>query len=293
MLMETVKKSLTYGELYRQLQSLLSPKMGVGESKAVIRIIFEYLKDWSPVDMIVNEPREVSAYIQRKCKEISGRLLCDEPIQYIVGEGLFYGLKLKVAPGVLIPRQETEELVDIIVRRNERVSDLRVLDICTGSGCIAIALARNLLFPEVTGVDVSSEALGIAEENVRRMKVNVSLREEDIFHWEPQPGSSDIIVSNPPYIDESEKSDMESVVLDNEPHIALFVPDDDPLCFYRRIILIARNALSEYGQLYFEINPRHADELRRIVEESGFRNVDILRDSFGKYRFLIARKDGR
>ncbi len=281
---------MTYGELIRNLRKSLSPIMGSGESGAVIRIMFEFLKGWTPVDMIVNETREVSDYIKRKSDEILARLLAHEPIQYITGEGRFCGMKIKVAPGVLIPRPETEELVDEIVKRNERRRDLRVLDIATGSGCIAVSLARRLLFPEVTAVDISEEALNIAKENACGLHVRVDFLKEDIFVWNPGKDSYDIIVSNPPYIDESEKRDMERRVLDYEPHLALFVPDEDPLCFYRRILDIAKFSLSPGGQLYFEINPRHHEELESMAIYSGFSEVEIWKDSFGKMRFLSAVK---
>lgn len=280
---------ITYGTLFRELRQTLSPLMGKRESEAIIRIIFDYLKGWSTVDMIVNEPREVSEYIFRKCQQILERLKKNEPIQYITSETFFYGLKLKVAPGVLIPRPETAELVDIIVHRNKEC-DLKVLDIATGSGCIAVALARNLRFPEISALELSEEALKIAKENAAALKVKVDFIHADIFYWEPEHNSLDIIVSNPPYIDESEKASMERCVLDYEPAMALFIPDTDPLKFYHRIVEIGLKGLVSGGQLYFEINPRHGLELHRHLESKGFINCDIIRDSFGKERFMVAEK---
>lgn len=276
-------------EITSELRKVLSPKFGDGEAKAIIRLIFHHLKGWNATDMVINEARPISDVTVSRIGEIMDRLMKDEPIQYIVGEAYFYGMDLDVAPGVLIPRPETEELVDRIVKDNG-VSDLHVLDVGTGSGCIAIALAHNLPFPVVDALDISEKALDIAKGNARKLKATVNFSRQDIFKFTPDPASLDIIVSNPPYIDESEKVSMEANVLDYEPHEALFVPDDDPLKYYRRIATIGIEALKPGGKLYFEINPRHASELKSMLQRIGYEDVEIYLDIHGKQRFITARK---
>lgn len=271
----------------RKLREILRPLYGNGETEAIIRIMFHYLKGWNTVDIIMHEDASLSPFIKSEIDAILKRLVKHEPIQYITGEVRFHGMEMKVTPDVLIPRPETDELVDIIVSDAGETEDLRVLDIGTGSGCIAIALARSLRFPTVTAVDISDAALAVARENASNLKANVSFIKEDILTVSPE-GIFDIIVSNPPYIDESEKSGMEPNVLDYEPKIALFVPDDNPLLFYKRIAEIAVRKLSPAGKLYFEINPRHADELSRYLTDCGFDDVQVIRDSFGKLRFIKA-----
>ena len=277
-------------ETLKKLRDTLRPIYGAGETQAIIRIMFHYLKGWDTVDILMHESDPLSPFMKSEIDKILARLLKHEPIQYITGEARFNGLIFKVTPDVLIPRPETDELVDIIVTDNSDSEDLRVLDIATGSGCIAIALARSLKFPHVSALDFSEKALKVAEENATNLKADVNFIHADIFKWAPDD-KYDIIVSNPPYIDESEKKAMEPNVLDYEPASALFVPDDNPLVFYKRIAIIAKEALSANGLLYFEINPRHADELSSYLKSEGFDNVEIIRDSFGKQRFIKASQN--
>ena len=276
-------------ELLKKLRDALRPVYGNGETEAIIRIIFHYLKGWNTVDLLVHEQDEASHFLQSEVDEILARLLDHEPIQYITGEARFHGLELKVTPDVLIPRPETSELVDIIADDASGREDLRVLDLCTGSGCIAVALARSLRFPEITAVDVSAPALKVAKENADTLKTRINFIHADIFKWMPTK-TFDIIVSNPPYIDESEKVDMDDNVLKYEPQQALFVPDDNPLVFYKRIAEIAAASLAPGGKLYLEINPRHAAELTACLSEKGFSEVETLRDSYDKMRFITSSK---
>ena len=256
----------------------------------MIRLIFHSLKGWNQTDLIVHEGDEISDYIRGKIDAITARLSEQEPIQYILGEAHFYGMDLKVDRSVLIPRPETEELADYIVKRYGDRSDLRVLDIGTGSGAIAIALSRNLPFSKVTALDFSDKALEVARDNAAQLKARIDFIHADIFEYNPPSDSFDIIVSNPPYIDESEKSGMERNVLDYEPHSALFVPDDNPLIFYSRIAEVARTALVTGGSLWFEINPRHAEELCRLLAHERFLDIETIRDIHGKERFITACK---
>lgn len=266
----------------------LRPVFGTGEAKAIIRLIFHHLKGWDTTALIINEDKEAGEYIRTKINAILDRLDKNEPIQYILGEAYFYGMNLKVDCSTLIPRPETAELVDQIVKENES-SDLRVLDIGTGSGAIAIALSRNLLFPTVTAIDISPDALRTASENARILHARINFINEDIFRYTPRAETFDIIVSNPPYIGESEKKEMNPNVVDYEPHSALFVPDDEPLLYYSRISAIARTALTDGGKLYFEINPLYASELSTALEKEGFSDVTLINDIHARERFIKCR----
>ena len=271
----------------RNMRDVLVPKYGARETMAMIRIIFEHLKGWDPVDLLINENKPLSAFIVRQIRDVVARLMNDEPIQYIVGSAYFYGMNLKVGRGVLVPRPETEELVDMIVTAHKG-SDLRVLDVGAGSGCIAIALSRNLPFSQVTALDISDVAVKYIRENAEVLHARINVVVADIFSYQPPAESLDIIVSNPPYIDESEKRDMDKNVLDYEPASALFVPDSDPLVFYRRIAEIGRDALVDNGSVYFEINPAHASDMVAMMEALGYVNVSVHLDIHGKKRFLSA-----
>lgn len=277
------------------IRSRLAPKYGDGEAREMARIIFENLKGWNPVEIAIRQNEPISGYIAGKIDDAIERLLDNEPIQQIFGNADFYGMKLKVTRDTLIPRPETAGLVDMIVKDNTR-KDLRVLDAGTGSGCIAIALSRNLPFPEVTAIDISGKALEVARENGRTLRCNIDFRKADILSLPDSIGiytsGFDIIVSNPPYIAEKEKSSMERNVLDYEPESALFVPDSNPLKFYKAILNAAQSGLLRPGgRLYFETNPVYASDLKKETEMCGFKNVTITLDTDGKQRFLSAEKE--
>lgn len=282
--------NLTLFQFKKKLVDRLATKFGNGEANAMVRIIFENLKGWSPVDMAVKANEILSQYLVDEAEKVVERLLKDEPIQYIFGNAVFYGIKLKVTPATLIPRQETEELVEMIVNRHSNDKDLHVLDIGTGSGCIAIALSRNLQFPSVDAIDISADALAVAKENAKNLHSEINFSQVDILKAIPSPATYDIIVSNPPYIAESEKKEIEPNVLCHEPASALFVPDDDPLKFYRAILNYASVALCKDGEIYFEINPLFSESLMALAQESGFRDIEISLDMFGKKRFLSAKR---
>ena len=277
---------ISIAQLSRQIQTKLTPIYGEGEAKAMVRLIFHSLKGWSLTDMIIHADNIVSPYVLEKTEKIISRLLDNEPIQYILGEAYFYGMNLKVDNSTLIPRPETEELVDIIVHENQSHKDLNILDIGTGSGAIAIALSRNLPFSNGDAIDISENALKIANENARNLHTHIGFTKADIFKFEPKTDYYDIIVSNPPYIDESEKDSMDSNVLEYEPHQALFVPDENPLIYYIRITETAKDSLKQRGHLYFEINPRHAEELAEYLNKKGYMDIEIVKDINGKKRFI-------
>lgn len=279
-------------ESVMEMRRRLEPIYGKDESRAMIREIFRVLKGWDATEFIIRltDDYPLSDYIRSKIEDILGRLERHEPLQYILGEAHFYGLDLHVKPGVLIPRPETEELVRVIAADNPS-SDLRVVDLGTGSGAIAIALSRYMSFPEITAIDLSPKAIEVATDNVKALKCNgIRVVQGDMTKWNPESASLDVVVSNPPYVDESEKAGMEANVRDYEPAEALFVPDSDPLKFYRAIAPEALEGLKPGGRLYFEINPRHADELKAMLAHDGFTNVELWRDAQGAYRYIKAQK---
>ena len=272
-----------------KIKDTLAGKFTPGEVKSIIKIIFEKLKNYSQVDIIMHADEELGDYVKSEIDKVLQRLLNDEPIQYIFGEAYFQGLTLKVTPDTLIPRPETEELVDFIVKENTD-TDLLVLDIGTGSGAIAVALARALRFPEVDAIDISPNALAVAQENAKRLKTKVNFSLCDILSAIPQPHSYDIIVSNPPYITESERDSMEANVLEYEPHTALFVPNNDALRFYRAIAIYAAVALKPGGRIYFEINSKFGTETAQLLTDNGFANASVIKDMYGLDRFVTATK---
>ena len=255
------------------------------EIDAMVRIIFEQLMGYSTVDMVLRADSEVPGFISAKIDDVVERLRRKEPIQYILDDAYFYGIHFHVTPATLIPRPETEQLIDLIVKRHT-ASDLSVLDVGTGSGCIAIALARSLRFASVSAIDISPDAIAVAERNARELKAKVRFAVADILTAVPHKEQYDIIVSNPPYICNSERSGMDANVLEYEPDTALFVPDDDALLFYRSISRYASKALRQGGALYFEINPIYVSEIKDMLIEIGFYSVEIREDQFGKQRFI-------
>lgn len=275
-------------EAIEQLRSGLAGVAEPQEVQAMIRVICEDVFNYDPVDVALRQESELPEFAEERVADIITRLRRHEPLQYVVGSALFHGHKFKVTPAVLIPRPETEQLVDLIIDENTG-SDLRVLDMGTGSGCIAISLARALKFAQVDALDVSRDALAVARENAANLKVKVRFFESDMLA--PQPAAPyDIIVSNPPYICWSEREAMERNVKDYEPGQALFVPDNDPLLFYKAIARYACESLEKGGRLYLEINQRFGAEVKRLLEDNGFDEVRILDDSFGKPRFAIAER---
>ena len=275
-------------EAIEQLRNGLAGVAEPQEVQAMIRIICEDIFNYDQVDVALRQESELPDFAQERVTEIIARLRRYEPLQYIVGSARFHGHRFKVTPAVLIPRPETEQLIDMIVDENP-ASDLRVLDMGTGSGCIAISLARALKFAQVDALDVSRDALAVARENAAALKVKVRFFESDMLSPQP-PAHYDIIVSNPPYVCWSERESMERNVLDYEPGQALFVPDNDPLLFYKAIAAYATASLERGGRLYLEINQRFGNEIKRLLEDHGFDEVRIIEDSYGKTRFAAAVK---
>ena len=279
---------------YQQFWQSLTPLYDAGEAQAIVRTVLDVEYGMTLTDIICGKVNELSSDEERNLEEIITRLQNGEPVQYVLGEADFAGRTFHVEPGVLIPRPETAELCQWI---EEEVSFLeadapkQILDICTGSGCIAITLGLNIPNSEVTGWDISEDALRIAQGNVEMLKArNVRIEYQDALMLPKAAEAADIIVSNPPYICEKEKADMEKNVLEHEPSIALFVPDEDPLKFYRAIAEYASSALKSEGALYFEINPIYEKETREMLEELGFKDIETKEDAFGKKRMMKAKK---
>ena len=274
---------MTYQELWRQLTQVYDE----GEAKAIARLVYEVRFGLMPADLFIGKDTQLSTDDQKLLEEIAKRLLQQEPVQYVLGEAEFGGRTFHVEPGVLIPRPETYELCQWIVE-NERWKmkdeSFSILDIGTGSGCIACTLAADIPHAQVTAWDISDNALRIASENAKRTHVHVSFEKVDALNI-PSTSQFDIIVSNPPYICDKERAAMERNVLEHEPELALFVPDDNPLLFYRAIARYAKQALTPDGELYFEINPLYVNEMEAMLRQEGFAHTEIREDQFGKQRF--------
>lgn len=254
-------------------------------------IIFNYVAGLSKVTCIAERNHVISNSQLESIKKVLERLLNEEPIEHITGQTDFYGYYFKVTPDVLIPRPETEELVDWIIKTNN-VQKPKILDIGTGSGCIAISLDYNIDDAHVFSVDVSKKALAIAKENDSNFETNVQFIEHDILNAQVDilPTNLDILVSNPPYVRESEKALMQKNVLDYEPHTALFVDDDNALIFYEVITKIGTTLLKPNAYLYFEINEALSKGVEDILANYNYKNIETRKDINGKDRMVKAQR---
>lgn len=249
-------------------------------------ILAEDILGYDRVQTAVNRDIVISTKQFDQFEQSMERLRNYEPIQYILGHVEFYGLQLKVDRRVLIPRPETEELVRWIVEDARPDTTLDVLDIGTGSGCIAISLAKNLDEAVVGAMDVSSDVIEVAKDNAQFQKVEVDFFQKDLFDLESLPKKYDVIVSNPPYVRELEKESMRPNVLNYEPAQALFVSNDDPLLFYRQIAQLSYSSLQQGGKLYFEINEYLSEELTSLLKDLGYVSIEIRKDFRGKPRMI-------
>lgn len=282
---------ITIGQYYRNLRTTLAQVLPEGEADAAASILMEDVGGYTRTTLFADGERELSDFMKSKIDTVAAKIIGGEPVQYAVGRALFMGNSYTVTPAVLIPRPETAALVDMITDRAAGRRDLRVLDIGTGSGCIAISLARALPFARVDAMDISEAALDVARENASNLKVRINFEHEDILSAEPPVVPCyDIIVSNPPYVTDSEKKNMDSRVLDYEPATALFVPDSDPLRFYTAIAEYALKALVPGGWLYFEINSNYGADINRMLAAKGFVGIEISRDFRGNIRYATAQR---
>jgi len=251
-------------------------------------IVVEEMFGMQKTDVLAN--RHIANYDEGKVKTIIERINAFEPIQYITGFADFYGRKFIVRKGVLIPRPETEELADLLIKENSAYPSLTILDIGTGSGCIAITLAKEMPFCKLMATDISVEALEIAAENAAWLNADIEFFKLDISNETAFPRKLDIIVSNPPYIEQKEKVQMRENVLEYEPDIALFAPESDPLFFYRKILEFARLNLNPHGKIYFEINERFGTAVKALLEENNFGNIHVINDIHGKNRIVTGER---
>jgi release factor glutamine methyltransferase len=290
---------ITIGEAEIKISESIQAIYGADEAKAIAQLVLCHVCGVSKVQLILKKQDPLYTMEERSVNLILSELINGRPVQYILGETEFYGLQIKVTPSVLIPRPETEELVEWVLKEAEGLefggkgndSGIKsILDIGTGSGCIPIALKKHLPEAGVYGLDVSAKALEVARENAALNDVDVQFICTDILqpvtHKPTAVNCYDIIVSNPPYITQSEKERMHQNVLDHEPHLALFVSDEDPLLFYKAIADFALNYLAEKGRLFLEINEFLGDQTLAMLQEKGFKNAVLRKDLQGKDRMI-------
>ena len=283
---------MTYSEIWHRIATSYED----GEARAIARILIEELFGLSYTDIVCGATEELSADDTLRLDTAVRRIEQGEPLQHVLGYADFCSHRFSVNSSVLIPRPETEWLVDEGERLMNGASNAapsatkRILDIGTGSGCIAISLKLRLSDAYVEAWDISEEALRTAESNAKALEAEVAFCKRDALRAEDPAAPWDLIVSNPPYICDSERADMDDNVLLHEPHTALFVPDDDPLRFYRAIARYALRSLSDGGSLLFECNTRYAEATGEMMREMGFENVTVNDDCFGLPRFVAGRK---
>jgi len=281
----------TVKQVTQRFRVELKEKYSAGEIRQIIQILFEHVLGFSPVEIVTRSDEYPGINSCRELMTGLEELKNFRPIQYITGKSEFYGLQFSVNPSVLIPRPETEELVKWILETN-MPGGSSMLDIGTGSGCIAITLAKNLPGSRITGTDILPAALALARENAEYNNVRVFFTEEDIL----QPSQIlknerfDLIVSNPPYIPISEKGLMNHNVIKYEPHAALFVSDEDPFLFYSKILVFSQTSLKENGYVFFEINERFSEEIADLMKNHNFADVDVRKDINNKLRMIRGRK---
>ena len=292
----TLQEEMTTGtntDTWASLWRRLTPLYDEGEAKAVVRMVLEERLGMTTADIYTDGIAQLTSEARDELESIMLRLEQGEPVQYVLGYAEFLGRRFAVGRGVLIPRPETEELCQWIIRDTDGGDGGDILDIGTGSGCIAVTLAADVAEAAVTAWDLSDAALICCEANARRLGVMVDAVRQDALTPPDDTDRWDIIVSNPPYIAESERSAMHRNVTEHEPPEALFVSDDDPVLYYRAICQYAIKALKPDGALYFEINPRFAAEVAAEAREAGFQDVIMCDDCYGKTRMMKAKNRAR
>ena len=280
---------MTRRELYNKVWMSVAPLYDHPEPVAVAERICADLYGFDRFGMTLMPSAEVEGFDEEAFDRVCKRLAEGCPVQYVVGHTEFCDLRFAVREGVLVPRPETEQLVRLVAEKHPN-SGVRLMDIGTGSGAIAVSLAKLIEGARVTAVDVSEDALAVASENAAANDAKVEFVRADIFAYEPAPESLDVVVSNPPYIPESERSQMARNVVGYEPSLALFVPDHSPIMFYERIADVARATLVAGGALYFEVHERYASEVAECLVCRGFVEVEVIEDFFSKPRIVSARK---
>lgn len=264
----------------------LTPIYDAIEAESLYYIALMELKGWKRVDLALQPDAELTSLEIENWNDVLNQLAQHKPIQYIFGKAHFYGLDFEVNESTLIPRPETEELVEWIINENEFNGPVNILDIGTGSGCIAVSLAKNLINANVFAIDVSADALAMAKKNALNNNVNVTFWQKDILAIDTLPQTLDVVVSNPPYVRKLEKAEINKNVLEYEPHLALFVDDNDALVFYRKIATLAKQHLTPNGKLYFEINQYLGGEMTEMLEQMQFKNIVLKKDIYGNDRMM-------
>jgi release factor glutamine methyltransferase len=270
------------------IQELL-PIYDEGEAESFFYLILEEKRQLKRIDLALDPELVFLKEEITLWNSILEQLKLEIPVQYLLGKTSFYGLEFEVNGDVLIPRPETEELVEWIIQSTKSEVEntkLKVMDIGTGSGCIAISLAKNIPNTKVYAIDVSEKALATAKRNAVLNQVDVTFITQNILETEDLNQQFDIIVSNPPYVRNLEKQEIKKNVLDNEPHLALFVEDDDALIFYEKIAALAQKNLSEKGQLFFEINQYLGEDMVSLLEKMNFKNIELRKDIYGNNRMI-------
>lgn len=277
----------TLGEAHRNFMFPLTKLYDEQEARSITNLVFSDLLGYDTIKLILNEKDLLPASVFEQLDHVLHQLLSHRPVQYVLGKADFYGLSLKVNEHTLIPRPETEELVHWILQEHQEFSEIRILDIGTGSGCIPVSIGKNRPQWKITAIDISDGALKVAKENAEQNQVQVNFELQDVFLFEPAE-QYHLIISNPPYVLNSEKQEMRKNVLDHEPHAALFVDDQDALKYYTRIAELASQKLYPGGVLYLEINEQKGAEMITMLSGYGFSDVELRQDLSGRDRMIKA-----
>ncbi|GJH41357.1 release factor glutamine methyltransferase [Capnocytophaga sp. HP1101] len=282
---------MTFSELRDHIHHKLEVLYPKSEINAFYFILLEYYGKYSKATVLANSSELLSENIAQPILQAIRELQTAKPIQYILGETEFFSNRFFVNENVLIPRPETEELVEWVIEESKfNKGNIKILDIGTGSGCIAVSLAKALPNAVVTAIDVSEEALEVAKRNAELNAVTVHFLQQDILQIDILPNKYDIIISNPPYVRQFEKKEMRDNVLEYEPHLALFVPDNNPLLFYNKIASLAQQSLNPNGSLFFEINQYLGKEMQALLKQKHFTEITLRQDLFGNDRMIKSKQ---
>jgi len=279
---------MTIQQLKNEIKTILTDNYTAKAIQTISNALLEKHLNLQTIEIILNDNQILESSVIQNIQHDLNQILQGKPYQYVIGYTWFYDLKIKVNPTVLIPRPETEELVHWIVECNKKLDTLDIIDVGTGSGCIALALKSQLKNAALTGVDISPGALKTARKNASINKLNVHFELFDVLNYLPnwQTALFDVVVSNPPYIPIKEKIEMDEIVIAHEPSIALFTPNDNPLIFYEQICRYAKQYLKPAGQLYFEMHEQYHEEVKNVMLKFGFELITVKKDLQGKIRMI-------
>ena len=281
---------MTLSNLQSEFYSKLYPLYPKQEIDSIFHLVVSHLLNYSKIEFHRHSDKNISPEKEKQMLKILDRLKNAEPVQYILGKTEFYGSTLSIDKRALIPRPETEWLVDMVVKNHNKIESISILDIGTGSGCIAIALAKSFPASRITAIDISQEALELAEQNAIANKVNINFLINDILKSQMEYSTFDIIISNPPYVRNSEKQFMHRNILEFEPLSALYVSDEDALVYYRAIATFGKKCLKSNGTIYLELNEFMGKEIAGLFSNTGYSTVELHKDLNQKIRYLTAKK---